>query len=130
MATEPTTETQPDALSIAEGVVDRSVALAGRLLDEVERRCGDLEHATVRDLQTLSGLVSKLQRALAAIVKEQRALLKDGKARATEMTRGEKLALLIEVFPSLPGDERRDILGKLRQADRAAGGYVASRRAQ
>ncbi len=106
----------------AESVVERSVQLTERLLVEVERRCKNIENVTNAELQVLSGLLSKLERALATVVKEQRALNRESRAAAGDMTRAEKVNLLVDVFPTLMPDERQQLLAQLKRAHASAGG--------
>lgn len=73
----------------------------------------DQDKLTTQQLQSLSGLLTKVQRAAATMLKEMRAINKDGKIAAEKLGYDEKRTLVLEWITMMPAEHqsqlRRDL---------------------
>jgi hypothetical protein len=95
-------------------VTQQSLWLTGRMLRELKRRCRNIQQLSVKELQELSGMVTKVQRAQAAMLNEARKLEKEHRDFADQMTNDEKVEFLGQVAAGLPVEARARLLEALK----------------
>lgn len=93
-----------------------SLALSMTFIDLIKRKLSDpetMDKMTTQQLQSLSGLLTKVQRAAATMLKEMRAINKDGKIAAEKLGYDEKRTLVLEWITMMPAEHqsqlRRDL---------------------
>lgn len=99
-------------------VNERSIAIVDRLIGECERRLGDaeaLETMSITQLQTLTGIVSKMQRSNSTAIRERRALEKDAQAFVEKLTADQKREAVVAFFRSMNHEQRIDMFERLRE---------------
>lgn len=101
---------------------ERSIVLADRLTAECERRMGgdsELREMSEHKLQTLSGIVAKMQRSNVTAIRARLALEKDGKDFMKNMGPAEILEGVTFWFRELATHEQRMDLFERLKADLA-----------
>ncbi len=93
---------------------ERSILLCDRLIAECERRMTNLEELSEQKLQTLTGIVSKMQRSNATAIRERRALEKDAKAFIKTLTLEEKRDAVVVFFQGMTHEQRLELFAQLR----------------
>jgi hypothetical protein len=96
-------------------ISDRSIGVSIKLLEECERRCENLAGASDHQLQTTSGIATKLQSALARAINARRVLAQAGKAFFDKLTPAEKVEAIVLFFKDLPHEQRINLFERLRE---------------
>lgn len=101
-----------------ESVTGDALQLTQLMLDMLRGDIARLEKAgaaaTARDKQQVSGMLTKLMRAAATMVKEARALVKDTKALFESMSLDDQVATIVEIVRDLPAEAKARVLKALR----------------
>lgn len=101
-----------------EDVTDQSIQVTKVMLDDLQRRAtpAKLVKCSVLEMQNLTGLISKLQRGLASVLKEARALAKDAQDAAANMTQEQLDEVITESFLMRTPAQQTAFLATLRKA--------------
>jgi hypothetical protein len=100
-----------------EEITGDSLHLSSLFLSAIKAKMGDagekLEDMSVRDLQIISGLLTKVQRAQATLVKEQRALVKDAVAASKGLSYDQKKDLIVSFVAMMPVEHSKQLRERL-----------------
>lgn len=90
-------------------VAQESLGLTQSFLSDIKASIAKkaLNKQSVREKQLLSGLLTKLMRAAAALIKEARALEKDNIDAARKLTYEQKRKLVVEFIQMMPPEHQR-----------------------
>lgn len=95
-------------------LLERSLVVTERMLVEAERRMERVGDLTDHQLQTLTGIHSKMQSAMTRAVGARTRLAQAGKAFRDKMTDADKRDAMVEFYRDMPRAQRIDMLERLR----------------
>lgn len=104
-------EAQNDLSGEAEAVLREHLAQ----LRELQRRLSADMEAVKEHFGGHARESASLARAIAEVSSEIRQLERVGNKQGAAMSRTEKVELLVDVFPTLPADEQKALLSRLRK---------------
>ncbi len=100
-------------MSLVENVTKEALELTRLFTDDIKAMMGsngsNLEDMTIEQKQLLSGLLVKLMRAATGMVKEARALAKDAKTAAEQMTYEDQRNLIARFIEMMPPEEKSQL---------------------
>lgn len=100
-------------MSLVENVTKEALELTRLFTDDIKAMMGptgeNLPNMSVEQKQILSGLLVKLMRAATGMVKEARALAKDAKTAAEQMTYEDQRNLISKFIEMMPNEEREQL---------------------
>jgi hypothetical protein len=104
-------EVTPDLADILE----RSIVLADRFVRECERRMQDIESLSEHQLQTITGIVSKMQRSIATAATTRVRIAQAGKAFDAKLSDAERRNIMVEWVRGMSREQRAGMLERLRE---------------
>lgn len=99
-----------------ERVTLQAVELTQRTLRELKRRSAKLRDLTDSELQALTGMISKMQRALATLLKEARGIQKSVADAVDAMSAEEQVNLIASLVALWPPERRNLLMEKVAHA--------------
>ena len=94
-------------------VTQESIKLTQKMIKELRRRSRKLDGLTIQELQNLTGMAAKMDRALAPLLKEARAIEDGHMSDAEEMTHEELADFIVGAFATLPAEHRATVTARL-----------------
>lgn len=98
-----------------ESVADEALEVTMSFIDNLQKSIKDkpLARMNIIEKQELSGILAKLMRAATGMIKEKRALEKDAREAAEEMSYADQRKFCVEFIKSLPPEERTELKREL-----------------
>jgi hypothetical protein len=96
-------------------ILERSIVLADRFVRECERRMQDIESLSEHQLQTITGIVSKMQRSIATAATTRVRIAQAGKAFDAKLSDAERRNIMVEWVRGMSREQRAGMLERLRE---------------
>lgn len=109
----PALKPHPEARMPVEQVTSEALQLTELLLADLRLQLEAIDQFSMKDRQQVSGLLTKLMRAAATMIKEARALIKDQHSIVEGMSYAEQAKLIVEVVERLPPEFVKDLRKEL-----------------